>query len=133
MTTAISGLAQIAISALLLLVLAKIISNFALPYGLLRAQHSRPVSFFPLIELVPLLIAIFIAWFTEISGWLSSASIVKMFGFLVLSSYLHFVFFAAVVGVVRHIRTTRERNSEKRTGETKGTNKGDSDGLKLGQ
>ena len=98
----IAILAQILISVLLLLVLLKIVWNVALPYGLLRMRVQRPVSLFPLIELVPLAVAIFIAWCGDISGWLSAGSIIKSLGFAVLFSYAHFAFIAILVGIAMH-------------------------------
>lgn len=119
MTSFIMILAEILISVLLLIVALKVIWNVALPYGLLRMRTRRPVSLFPLIELVPLAGALLIAWCGNTGGWLSVRTIVNTLGYAVLFSYAHFMVVALFVGLAMRARSSNE-NETRQNGGTKG-------------
>lgn len=92
-------LTQAVIGLLLLIVVFKVLWNFALPYAMLRMRERKPVAVFPLIELAPFALAILISWLAKIDGLLSIQSILSPVGLAVLLSYAHFVAIAFWAGM----------------------------------
>ncbi len=89
------------VSLLLFLVVLKVIWNLCLPYGMIRLKEGEGVSTFPLIEFVPLMIAILIAWVVGLTGWFSPKSIGFVGVVLISTSYVHFFVVLMVTGFVR--------------------------------
>jgi hypothetical protein len=94
----------------LLIVAVKVVWNIGLPYAMLLSKEERGWSAFPLAEIVPLLLAILIAWGTSQSGWFSVRSI-ACYGFGAIAiSYLHFCAVSVIVGIVQTRRKRSESN-----------------------
>ncbi len=96
--------ALIVVSLLVIVVGLKVIWNLFLPYGMIRLKEGQGVSTFPLIEFIPFVIAVLIAWAAGLTGWFSPKSIsVKGFALIALS-YVHFIVVLMVVGYARSKR-----------------------------
>jgi hypothetical protein len=94
----------------LLIVALKVTWNIGLPYAMLLSKEKGGWSAFPLAEIVPLLLAVLIAWGTNQSGWFSVRSI-AFYGFGAIAvSYLHFCAVSVIVGIVQ-MRRRRSRSN----------------------
>jgi hypothetical protein len=97
----VTTLAILSVSFLLLLVGAKVVWNFILPYEMIRMKKPQPISFFPLIELVPMSVAVPISWTVGLTGWFSSWNLCILGLGAIALSYAHFCIVAIVVGICR--------------------------------
>src|SRR5258708_252846 len=91
----------------LIIVVVKIVWNLGLPYAMLR-EKARGWSIFPLIEIVPLFVAIAIAFLTQQHGVFSPLHLITWGLGAILVSYLHLAIVATVYGI---IKWGYERNS----------------------
>ena len=69
MIDSFQGLSTIIVCVLLIILGLKVALNIMFPYALIKMKESRPVSYFPLIEVIPMFFAIFIAWAAMLDGW----------------------------------------------------------------
>ena len=89
MTPFLQGVATTITLLLVGIVVIKVLWNFLLPYGMLRMKERRPISFLPLIEVVPLGLAVLIAWTAGLDDLLAARRI-GLIGFgLIFGSYIH--------------------------------------------
>jgi hypothetical protein len=105
---AITGWIGTIIVALLCVIVAlKCFWTLGLPYAMLRTTEERGWSIFPLIEFIPLVFAILIAWATHLDGWFSPKSVL-IAGFVSIAlSYIHFFLALLVAGCFKSIRTIK--------------------------
>jgi hypothetical protein len=108
---AIVGVLAYAIVAVSLVVVAgKVVWNIGLPYAMLR-EHARGVhrgwSIFPLIEIVPLLVAIGLSYLVGGQGPISPRSL-ALWGFTaIFGSYFHFALVPYLYGICVWLRRNR--------------------------
>ena len=99
MTMLIHIAALIVIVACLVVVAIKVIWNVALPYGMIRMKEDRAISCFPLIEAIPLLLAMLVSWLTGQRGYFSAGTI-GFYGLLaIVLSYVHFCVVSMIHGI----------------------------------
>lgn len=103
LSLAIHYVGLIVVCLCLLIVGLKVIWNFGLPYAMMREKH-RGWSIFPVIESIPLLLAIGVSWLTSQGGVLSPTTL-AVWGFGgILASYLHLAFGALIYGFVKWLQ-----------------------------
>src|SRR5262245_27441380 len=87
----------------------KIVWNLCVPYALIRRGPDKGgVSVFPLIELLPLLVAAVLSWISSQQGILAPKQLLALGGILVMSSYLHLFAVLFIAGFVRRFFTNDE-------------------------
>ncbi|EAQ78908.1 hypothetical protein [Blastopirellula marina] len=96
------------------IVLIKCIWNIGLPYAMLLSKEERGWSTFPVIEVVPLIIALSIAWLTEQAGLFSVLNIAKIGVILIVATYIHFCAVSIIVGIwqYKQVSTKKDRESD---------------------
>ncbi len=88
--------------ASILLVSVKVAWNIGLPYAMIRERRRgvrRGWSIFPAIEIVPLLLAIGLAFAVSATGWLSPRTLGIGGLALIAGSYLHLAIVSVCYGV----------------------------------
>jgi len=90
------------IIALMIIIAIKVIWNFGLPYAMGADKSGRGWSIFPLIEFIPLLMAILVAWVTCQNGNFTTKNLLIYGGGAIVVSYLHFCVIAVIFGIIRY-------------------------------
>jgi hypothetical protein len=92
----------ILVSICLVIVIIKVIWNLGLPYAMMR-DKSHGWAIFPLIEIIPLLLAILVSFLTQQRGKLSPAHL-ALWGFVfIFASYIHLALVAILYGIIKSL------------------------------
>lgn len=113
MDAVLSGIGYVVVSILAILFLFKIALDFSFPYALMRAETRRGVSWFWLVELVPLTLGVFVAWLAGLEGWFSPTFLGVAGICFIGASLLHLVLASMIYGFVLSRR--QESDSERQS------------------
>ena len=106
MTEVVSVVISYCVTAIVVVLLSvtllKIVWNIGLPYAMLREIEGRNWSIFPLIELVPFIIALLLAWVVGLGGILSPKVIGSVGAIAIFGSYIHLFLVLFLYGAVVH-------------------------------
>ena len=94
--------ASLVVLILLVLTALKVIWNFGLPYAMLRHPEKEGWSIFPLIEILPLLVALMISWASGLEGLLDVRSVGWIGCIAIVASYVHLFLAPVGYGVIVH-------------------------------
>ena len=101
---AIGWIGTIVVAIFCVIVALKCLWTIGLPYVMLRSVAERGWSIFPLIEVIPLVLAVFTSWAFGLTGCFSPKNI-GVAGFVLISlSYVHFLVVLIVAGYIRSRR-----------------------------
>ncbi|HEV7282070.1 MAG TPA: hypothetical protein VGN57_17845 [Pirellulaceae bacterium] len=102
------AIAYVAVLACAGCFLSKIWFDFMLAYAVVAKAGRGGVSGFPLVELLPLGLAVATAWAAGLEGWFSPASLGIMGLGLMGATFAHLFLVCGVCGLLLHLRKRRD-------------------------